>query len=72
MTVLPIVVLDQLMYKTEKEKRAFVIAYQQLSMPAPFTFDQKQQWFAEKLAHLVSKNRSLLLCYPCCRKTMKH
>lgn len=60
MTVLPIVVLDQLMYKTEKEKRAFVIAYQQLlSMPAPFTFDQKQQWFAEKLAHLVSKKPQL-------------
>ncbi|EGC68827.1 flavodoxin-like protein [Enterococcus casseliflavus ATCC 12755] len=60
MTVLPIVVLDQLMYKSEQEKRAFVIAYQQLlSMPAPFTFDQKQQWFSEKLARLFSEKPQL-------------
>ena len=37
MTILPVLVLDQLMYKTEKEKRRFVIDYQQLlTMEAPF------------------------------------
>jgi hypothetical protein len=28
-------------------------------MPAPFTFDQKQQWFSEKLARLVSEKPQL-------------
>lgn len=54
MTVLPLIVLDQFMYKTETQKRRFVVDYQQLlTMPYPFSFDQKQQWFADRLNSLI-------------------
>ncbi|MEQ7181991.1 NAD(P)H-dependent oxidoreductase [Enterococcus gallinarum] len=60
MTILPVLVLDQLMYKTEKEKRRFVIDYQQLlTMEAPFSFAAKQQWFIQRLEALTAENPKL-------------
>lgn len=61
MTVLPLIVLDQLMYKTEVQKRTFVVNYQQLlTMPYPFSFDQKQQWFADRLTRLTEEKPQLI------------
>lgn len=60
MRVLPLVVLDQLMYKSEKQKRTFVIDYQQLlTMPAPFSFEQRQRWFIDRLRTHVAVNPKL-------------
>jgi glutathione-regulated potassium-efflux system ancillary protein KefG len=60
MTLLPVLVLDQLMYKTEREKRQFVIEYQQLlTMPLPFSFANKQLWFKERLEKLLVENPKL-------------
>nr|WP_235505462.1 NAD(P)H-dependent oxidoreductase [Enterococcus sp. RIT-PI-f] len=60
MTVLPLIILDQFMYKTENQKRKFVVDYQQLlTMPSPFSFDQKQRWFADQLRTRVETKPQL-------------
>lgn len=53
MRLLPIYCLDQLMYKSEADKKACLIRYQQfLTMPYPFDFSQQQKWFVKRLQEL--------------------
>ena len=59
MTILPVLVLDQLMYKTEKETAICDRLSAAADNGSPFSFAAKQQWFIQRLEALTAENPKL-------------